>query len=91
MNRDELIKAMSDASGLTKKDCNAALTAFTQNVTFSLRKGVKVQILGFGSFEAKSRSAHAGRNPQTGKEITIPAYKSVAFRPSKALRDEIDA
>lgn len=64
MNKTELIAAMVEASGLTKKDCEAALAAFTGTVETAMKGGDKVQLVGFGSFEAKERSARVGRNPR---------------------------
>ena len=67
MNKTELIAAMSEVSGLTKKDCEVALAAFTDTVETAMKGGDKVQLVGFGSFEAKERPARVGRNPRTGE------------------------
>ena len=67
MNKTELIAAMVEASGLTKKDCEAALAAFTGAVETAMKSGDKVQMVGFGSFEVKERPARVGRNPRTGE------------------------
>ena len=88
MNKSELIAAMVEASGLTKKDCEAALTAFTGAVETAMKGGDKVQ-MGFGSFEAKERPARVGRNPRTGEPMTYPACKMPVFKPGKALKDAI--
>ena len=90
MNKSELIAAMVEASGLTKKDCEAALTAFTGAVETAMKSGDKVQMVGFGSFEVKERPARVGRNPRTGETLTIPACKMVKFRPGKMLKDALD-
>ena len=90
MNKSELIAAMVEASGLTKKDCEAALTAFTGAVETAMKSGDKVQMVGFGSFEVKERPAHVGRNPRTGETIKIPARKVAKFKPGKALQDSVN-
>ena len=90
MNKSELIAAMVEASGLTKKDCEAALTAFTGAVETAMKSGDKVQMVGFGSFEVKEHPARVGRNPRTGETLTIPACKMVKFRPGKMLKDALD-
>ena len=90
MNKTELIAAMVEASGLTKKDCEAALAAFTGAVETAMKGGDKVQMVGFGSFEVKERPARVGRNPRTGETLTIPACKMVKFRPGKMLKDALD-
>ena len=90
MNKTELIAAMAENSGLTKKDCEAALAAFTGAVETAMKSGDKVQMVGFGSFEVKKRPARVGRNPRTGATLTIPACKMVKFRPGKMLKDALD-
>jgi len=89
MNKTELTAAMAETSGLSKKDCEAALAAFTGAVETAMKSGDKVQMVGFGSFEVKKRPARVGRNPRTGKEITIPASKVAKFTPGKGLKDAI--
>ena len=89
MNKTELIAAMAEASGLSKKDCEAALAAFITTTENTLKAGNKVQLVGFGSFEVKERAARIGRNPSTGAEINIPASKAPTFKPGKALKDAI--
>ena len=89
MNKTELIAAMAETSGLSKKDCESALTAFITATENALREGDKVQLVGFGTFEVKERVARTGRNPATGTEIEIPASKAPAFKPGKALKDAI--
>ena len=81
MNKTELITAMAEASGLTKKDCDTALNAFVDTLQTALKSGDKVQLLGFGTFEVKERAARTGKNPATGATIEIPASKAPAFKP----------
>ena len=90
MNKSELIDAMAKESGLSKKDTEKALKAFTDTVTATLKKKDKVQLVGFGSFETKKRAARTGRNPQTGKEIKIKASVAPAFKAGKALKDAVN-
>jgi DNA-binding protein HU-beta len=87
----ELVSAMADKTGLSKKDAEAALKAFTDVVAEELKKGEKIQLVGFGTFEISERAARTGRNPQTGKEMTIPASKAPKFKAGKALKDSINA
>ena len=89
MNKTELTAAMAENSGLTKKDCEAALTAFTCAVETAMKGGDKVQLVGFGTFETKARPARVGRNPRTGEPMTYPACKVPTFKPGKALKDAI--
>ena len=89
MNKMELVTAMAERSGLSKKDCETALSAFTQVVEQTLRSEEKVQLVGFGSFEVKSRAARTGRNPKTREAVEIPASKVPVFKPGKALKDAI--
>jgi DNA-binding protein HU-beta len=90
MNKTELIAAMADKSGVTKKDSEASLKAFVEVVTKALKKGDKVQIVGFGTFEVAKRAAREGRNPQTGKAMKIKASKSPKFKAGKALKDALN-
>ncbi len=85
MNKAELIDAIASGSGLTKADSKRALDAFIEATTKSLKKGNRVALVGFGSFSVAKREARKGRNPQTGKEITIPAKKVVKFKPGAEL------
>ncbi len=91
MNKLELVSAMADKTGLSKKDAEAALKAFTDVIAEELKKGEKIQLVGFGTFEVSERSARTGRNPQTGKEMTIPASKAPKFKAGKALKDSVNA
>jgi DNA-binding protein HU-beta len=90
MNKTDLIAAVAQKSGLSKKDAEKALTAFTDAVTDSLKAGEKVQMVGFGVFEVKSREARKGHNPMTGAEIDIPASKAPSFKAGKAFKDALN-
>ena len=85
MNKAELVAAIAENAGLSKKDSEKALAAFVSVVTDELKKGEKVQLVGFGTFEVSARPARTGRNPQTKKTITIPASKAPKFKAMKAL------
>ena len=91
MNRKELAAAIAAGTGLTKKDAEAALNAFVDVVTEELKKGEKVQLVGFGTFEVSERAAREGRNPQTGETMTIEASKAPKFKAGKALKDAVNA
>ena len=86
MNKTELVAAIADQAGLSKKDAEKALKAFTDTVTAELKKGEKVQLVGFGTFEVSERAAREGRNPQTGKAMKIAASKAPKFKAGKALK-----
>lgn len=90
MNKTELVAAMAEKSQLSKKDAEAALKAFTDVVAEELKKGEKIQLVGFGTFEVSERAARTGRNPQTGAEMTIAASKAPKFKAGKALKDSIN-
>ena len=90
MNKTELVAAMADAAGLSKKDAEKALKAFTDVVAEELKKDGKVQLVGFGTFEVSKRAAREGRNSQTGKTMSIPASKAPKFKAGKALKDSIN-
>ena len=87
MNRTELVAAMSEQAGISKKDADAALKAFIDNVENAVNAGDKVQLVGFGTFESRERSAREGKNPQTGEKIKIAACKVPAFKAGKAFKD----
>ena len=87
MNKTELIAAITEKTGFTKKDAEKALNSVVEVITDSLTKGEKVQISGFGTFETKEREARIGRNPHTKEEIHIPATRVPGFKASKALKD----
>lgn len=89
MNKAELINAAAEKSGLSKKDTEAAVSAAIEAITESLTQGEKVQLVGFGSFEVKSRAARVGRNPRTKETIEIPASKIPVFKAGKALKDAV--
>ena len=90
MNKGELIKAMADKAGFTNKDAAAAYEAFVATVTDALKAGDKVQLVGFGTFEVRERSAREGKNPRTGEVIKIAASKVPAFKAGKALKDVVN-
>ena len=89
MNKNELIHRVAEASELTKKDATKAVDAVFDNILEALKRGDNVQLIGFGNFEIRERSARKGRNPQTGDEIEIAASKVPAFKPGKQLKDAV--
>lgn len=89
MTKVELINAIAADAGLTKKDAEAALKATVAAITDALKKGNKVQLVGFGTFEVRTRGARTGRNPRTKETITIPASKAPAFKAGRALKDAV--
>ena len=89
MNKMELIHAVAEKTGLSKKDAEAAVAAMVEAITAALAQEEKVQLVGFGSFEVKTRAARVGRNPKTGEEIPIAAAKLPVFRAGKALKDAV--
>lgn len=89
MNKTELVAAVAEKSGLSKKDAERMVSATFDTITAQLQKGEKVQISGFGIFEVKEREARVGRNPRTKEAIEIPASKAPVFKASKALKDTI--
>lgn len=91
MNKAELIAAVSDRTGLSRKDSEKALGAVVDAITETLVEGDKVQLVGFGVFETKQREARTGRNPQTGAEIRIPASRNPVFKAGKVLKDIVSA
>lgn len=90
MNKTELVAVMADQAGLSKKDAEKALKAFTDVVSKELKKGEKVQLVGFGTFEVSKRAAREGRNPQSGAVMKIPASKAPKFKAGKALKDLVN-
>ncbi|MFB6258242.1 MAG: HU family DNA-binding protein, partial [Flavobacteriales bacterium] len=88
-NKAELIDSIASEADITKADAKKALDAFIDTTTKALKKGNRVALVGFGSFSVSKRSARKGRNPQTGKEIKIPAKKVVKFKPGAELSDKI--
>ena len=89
MNKTELVAAIADKAELSKKDSEQALKAFVDVVTDELKKGRKIQLVGFGTFEVTERAAREGRNPQTGKTMKIEACKAPRFKAGKALKDAV--
>lgn len=90
MNKAELVAAIAEKTELSKKDSEKALKAFIDVVTEELKKGEKVQLVGFGTFETSKRAAREGRNPQTGKKMKIPASTAPRFKAGKALKDAVN-
>lgn len=89
MNKTELIAVAAEQAGLSKKDTEKALAAMLDAITAALASGEKVSLVGFGTFETKSRNARMGRNPKTKDEIRIPASKAPVFKAGKALREAV--
>jgi len=90
MNKTELVAAIADKTQLTKKDSEMALKAFINVVSEELKKGEKIQLVGFGTFEVSDRAARTGKNPQTGSAIDIPASKAPKFKAGKALKETVN-
>jgi DNA-binding protein HU-beta len=89
MNKTELVKAVSEQAELTQKDASKAVDALFDTISNTLAEGEKIQLIGFGTFEVRDRSARKGRNPQTGEEIDIAASKVPAFKPGKELKEAV--
>jgi DNA-binding protein HU-beta len=87
MNKTELIAAVADKSGMSKKDADNAVNAVIDTIVATVATDEKVQIVGFGTFEVRSRSERQGRDPRTNSPITIPASKVPAFKAGKAFKD----
>lgn len=90
MNKAELIAAVAEKTGLSKKDCERAVNATFQTIEETIETGEKVQLVGFGSFDVKTREARIGRNPKTKEEIKIPASRVPVFKAGKAFKDAVD-
>ena len=90
MNKAELVAAIAEKTELSKKDSEKALKAFIDVVTDELKKGEKIQLVGFGTFEVSKRAAREGRNPQTGKTMKIAASLAPKFKAGKALKDAVN-
>ena len=90
MNKTELVAAIAEQASVSKKDAEKTLKAFTDVVADELKKGGKVQLVGFGTFEVSERAAREGRNPQTGKAMKIKASKAPKFKAGKALKDMLN-
>ena len=91
MNKTELVAAVAEQADISKKDAEKALKAFVDVVTEEMKKGEKVQLVGFGTLEVSARAAREGRNPQTGKTMKIEACKAPKFKAGKALKDAVNA
>ena len=87
MNKGDLVEKIAEATGLTKKDSEAAVNAFVETIQASLKNGEKVAVAGFGTFDVSNRKARTGRNPQTGEEIKIAASKTPKFKAGKSFKD----
>lgn len=90
MNKSELVASVAEAAELTKKDAEKAVNAVFASVQKALVEDDKVQIIGFGTFEVRTRAARKGRNPQTGETIEIPASKNPVFKAGKALKEAVN-
>ena len=91
MNKTELVAAVAEQGEVSKKDAEKVLKAFVDVVTEELKKGEKVQLVGFGTFEVSERAAREGRNPQTGMTMKIDSCKAPKFKAGKALKDAVNA
>jgi len=89
MNKADLIAALAEKNGVTKKEAEKSVSAVLDILEAALKAGDKVQIMGFGSFEVKSRAAKTGKNPATGAVIQIPASKAVVFKAGKSLKEAV--
>ena len=89
MNKTELIASIANSAEISKKDAEKAVAAFIDSITGALKKGDKVALIGFGTFEAKKRAARTGKNPQTGAAIKIPATTVPSFKAGKAFKDAL--
>ncbi len=90
MNKSEFAAAIAAQAGISKKDAESFVNAFAASISDALSKDDKVQLIGFGTFETRTRAAREGINPQTKSKITIPASKCPAFKPGKALKDAVN-
>ncbi|WP_273853373.1 HU family DNA-binding protein [Guptibacillus spartinae] len=89
MNKAELLTTVAERAEMSKKDTSRVVDTLMDTIAEALAKGEKVQLVGFGNFEVRERSARKGRNPQTGEEIHIQASKTPAFKPGKALKEKV--
>ena len=89
MNKAELVSAVAEKTGMSKKDSEKAVNAAFDTITEALAAGDKVQLVGFGAFEVKERGARIGRNPKTQEEIEIPASRVASFKVGKALKEAV--
>jgi DNA-binding protein HU-beta len=91
MTKSELVSAMSEKTGVSKKDAVASIDAFVEIISDVLKHGDKLQLVGFGTFEVSERAARTGRNPQTGEDIKIPAAKIPKFKAGAALKNAVNS
>ena len=91
MNKTELVSAMAEQANISKKDAEQALKAFIDVVSDEMKKGEKVQLVGFGTFETSTRAAREGRNPKTGETMQIASCVAPKFKAGKALKDALNA
>lgn len=89
MNKTDLVNAVSEDTGLTKKEAEKAVASVIDTITAALKDGEKVQLVGFGTFEVRNRAAKQGHNPRTGEPMIVPASKHPAFKAGKALKDAV--
>jgi len=89
VNKVELVAAVSEKAGITKRDAEKAITALVETIEEALKAGQKVSLVGFGTFEVRDRKPRVGRNPQTGEEIRIPASRVPSFKAGKSLRESV--
>jgi DNA-binding protein HU-beta len=89
MNKAELVAEVADRAGLTKRDAEKAVNAIVESIEGALTKGEKVSLVGFGTFEVRTRAARSGRNPRTGETLKIKASKVPAFKAGKALKETV--
>ena len=89
MNKAELVTMMAQKSNMSKKDSESALNALVESITETMKKGDKVSLVGFGTFETRKRAERNGINPQTKKAIKIPATNAAVFKAGKALKDSV--
>jgi DNA-binding protein HU-beta len=90
MNKNELVDKVAEHAGLSKADAGRAVDAVVGTITGALKSGDTVSLIGFGTFDVRSRAARTGRNPRTGEEIQIAAAKNPAFKAGKALKDAVN-
>ncbi len=89
MNKTDLVGLVAEKAKISKKDSEVAVTAVLEGIADTLARGEKVQLVGFGTFEVRSRKEREGRNPSTGEQIKISAQKVPAFKAGKALKDKV--
>ena len=89
MNKEDLVKLVSEKTGITKKAAEQAQKAVIEGISSALEKGDSISLVGFGSFKVVERAAREGRNPSTGEKMQIPASKAVKFTPSKSLKERV--